>query len=93
LVVELLPFSTLEVSVKIPKKVPQNGYLANPLTIGEHIRKARIDRNLFQEAVAALFPISESALSKWENNKAVPSKAHMPCVISFLGFDPLSINH
>jgi DNA-binding XRE family transcriptional regulator len=60
----------------------------NPQTLGEHIRKARIERRLLQKEVASYIGITENCLNYWENNKTAPQLQHMPKIISFLGYLP-----
>jgi DNA-binding transcriptional regulator YiaG len=71
--------------VKKPN-VPQ--YKSNPQTIGEHIRKKRIESSLLQKQVAAQFGISEDTLTYWENERSQPQVHHYPTIISFLGYYP-----
>ena len=41
-------------------------------TIGDHVRKRRIELGLFQKAVALKLKVSEDAVTYWENNRAIP---------------------
>ena len=48
--------------------IPPKGYPANPSTIGEHIRKKRLDGNLILSDIAKIVGVSESnhlELGKW----------------------------
>jgi len=65
-------------------------YPANPKTLGEYLRKRRIDRSLSMTQLAKLlgFGITDSAIEKWEKNQNRPTEAHRKQIIEFLGFDP-----
>jgi DNA-binding transcriptional regulator YiaG len=84
-----LPFSILKNSSKKPflKK-----YLKNPVTIGDHIRRKRIELGILQKDVAYELNVSEDTVTYWENNRAKPMINHMPAIIRFLKFIPLTIN-
>ncbi len=60
-------------------------------SIGDHIRKRRIELGLFQKDVALKLKVGEDAVTYWENNRAKPMVHHMPLIISFLGYNPLII--
>jgi transcriptional regulator with XRE-family HTH domain len=80
-----LPFSTLDKSIsRLPKQ-----YKQTPETIGQHLLKVRIDRNLTKKAVAAQIGVSSSTIGTWEQDKGKPEATHMKGVISFLGYYPL----
>lgn len=44
-------------------------YPQNPVSIGEHIKKKRIDLKLFQSDVAKIFNVSTDCVTYWENNR------------------------
>ncbi len=71
------------------KKKPA-GYLRNPVTIGDHIRKVRIDRKLTQEEVGKLFMVSTDTVSNWELNRYSPHVSYYKVIIEFLGYYPFS---
>lgn len=64
------------------------GYPAAPTTLGEHLRKRRLDLRETQEQAAARFGISFTAYNGWEANRIAPNSAKWPEVIRFLGYDP-----
>jgi transcriptional regulator with XRE-family HTH domain len=57
-------------------------------SIGDHLRKKRLDLKLFQKDVAAIIGASEASVNNWEANNALPSIAYMPQIIKFLGYLP-----
>lgn len=42
------------------------------MTLGEQIRKAREEKNYSQEELASRLEVSRQAISKWENDTAIP---------------------
>jgi DNA-binding transcriptional regulator YiaG len=73
---------------KIAKKPKIQEYSDNPETIGEHIRKKRIESGLLQKDVAALLAVSEDCVTYWENGRSTPQIHHYPRIIDFLGYYP-----
>jgi hypothetical protein len=64
-------------------------YPATPRTIGEHLRKKRIDMQLSMTQLANLLGlgITDSAIEKWEKNQNRPTEEHRQCILAFLGFN------
>ena len=56
--------------------------------MGDHLRKARIDRGLWQEHVADELGVSVSTICNWEGNHTSVATRHLPQVVAFLGYDP-----
>jgi transcriptional regulator with XRE-family HTH domain len=56
--------------------------------VGDHLRKARMDRGLWQEHVAAELGVSVSTICNWEGNHTSVATRHLPKVMAFLGYDP-----
>jgi len=55
-------------SIHIPfEKQPLAGYPTNPVTIGDHIRKRRMDLGLLQREVAEIIGVTESSIWNWEH--------------------------
>jgi DNA-binding transcriptional regulator YiaG len=69
-------------------------YPAAPCTIGEHLRKKRIDMQLSMTQLADLLGlgITDSAIEKWEKNQNRPTEEHRQRIVGFLGFNPVSTN-
>jgi DNA-binding transcriptional regulator YiaG len=63
-------------------------YPSNPQTLGEHLRKKRIDMQLSMTQLADVLGlgITDSAIEKWEKNQNRPSEYHKQRVEQFLGF-------
>ncbi len=57
-------------------------------TLGDHLKKARLERGLGQEHVAEELGVSVSTLINWEMNHTRVQTRFMPKVVAFLGYDP-----
>jgi transcriptional regulator with XRE-family HTH domain len=59
-------------------------------TIGEQLRKKRIDLHLSMSQLAEILElgITASAVEKWEKNQNRPTLEHLRRILEFLGFDP-----
>lgn len=58
-------------------------------TIGDHIRKRRLDLKLLQSDVAKRLGVIESTVWNWENNATSPTFPYWPTIAEFLGYNPL----
>jgi site-specific DNA recombinase len=86
--IHALPFSRTGNRVKKPFGT---GFKRNPVTIGEHIRKKRMELRLFQKDVAKVIGVSTDCITFWENGRSIPQIHFMPKIISFLGYNPQQI--
>jgi transcriptional regulator with XRE-family HTH domain len=59
-----------------------------PKTLGDHIRRVRLQRSLTQPEAARLLGVVPSALLNWEKGRKEPSIRAIPVVLGFLGYDP-----
>ncbi|MGV3464970.1 MAG: helix-turn-helix transcriptional regulator [Bacteroidota bacterium] len=84
----VLPFS--EYSITLKKRLV--GYPEKPKTVGEHIRKARVDRKLLQKDVAEVIGVSEDCITNWVNERPEPQIQFMPKIIEFLRHIPLEVD-
>jgi transcriptional regulator with XRE-family HTH domain len=82
-----LPFCHL--SLKAPKPPHKKGYPLKIDTLGEHLRKRRLDLGLLQKEVGRIIGVDETTIYNWENNRSSPSLYFLPKVIKFLGYNPL----
>jgi transcriptional regulator with XRE-family HTH domain len=60
-------------------------------TLGDHLRKRRLDLNLLQKEVAKELSTGESTITNWEKNRTFPSLPFLPKIIDFLGYGPMEI--
>ena len=80
-----LPFCKTELKVERPLS-PDYPTALN--TLGDHIRKKRLDLGLFQKDIANIIGTNESTIWNWENNYATPYISYLPNIIKFLGYVP-----
>ncbi len=67
---------------------PDPAYPAELVTVGNHIRKRRLDLKLLQREVAAEIGVSTQTVQYWEAGRHQPAFRHLPAIIRFLGYDP-----
>jgi transcriptional regulator with XRE-family HTH domain/cell division protein FtsB len=58
-------------------------------TVGDHIRRKRLDLKMLQREVAEQLGVCEPSLFNWEANTVSPGIEYMPAIIRFLGYNPL----
>ena len=59
-----------------------------PKTLGEHIKKRRIELALRQRDVALLLKITNFTLINWERGQTEPPVKYWPRIMDFLGYCP-----
>ena len=57
-------------------------------TVGDHIRKHRLDSGLKQKEVSRIIGVTRAMISAWETNPVEPAVKHIPKIIEFLGYVP-----
>jgi len=62
---------------------------AEPKTIGEHIKKRRLQLHLMQSDLAERLGVHWGSIQNWERGIGEPMIRQMPKIIEFLGFDPM----
>ena len=70
------------------QKPPPEDYPTVLNTIGDHLRKVRMDRGLLQKVAAKQIGITASCLVNWELNHNQPHIQHWPDILKFLGYYP-----
>jgi transcriptional regulator with XRE-family HTH domain len=63
-------------------------YPKDPQTLGEHLRKVRLDRGLLQKDVARELSVKKGTVAAWEVNRNPVAVQLIPRVLAFLGYDP-----
>jgi len=58
-------------------------------TLGDHIRKVRLDRKLLQKDVAHELGIDVQSVRNWEQHRSNPKTYLIPRIFDFLGYAPL----
>ncbi len=62
-------------------------YPKNPQTLGEKLRKARMDNGMTLKEAAALFGVSDTAVINWEIRGKIPEENRMEIVKEFIAPD------
>ena len=57
-------------------------------TIGDHIRKIRIERRQYQRNLATIFHVTVDTVRNWEQNRIPPHQRNIPAIVAWLGYDP-----
>ena len=83
-----MPFCKL--SLKAQKPLPDT-YPQILRTIGDHLKKKRLDLGLLQKEVGERLGVDETTICNWENNRTAPVFRFMPKIIEFLGYVPYGI--
>ena len=81
-------FLFCELTLTAPKPLPA-GYPKTLTTIGDHLRKRRLDLGLTQLEVAPQLGVTEKTVNTWEVHGQQPEIRYLPKIIAFLGYDPL----
>ena len=76
---------TIVVPLIIP---PLEELTREPVTLGDHLRRRRIELELYQKDVAAKLGVTTSTVWNWENTGSVDLR-FIPRVINFLGYNPI----
>lgn len=79
------PFCDFTLSAPIP--LPES-YPTAPRTIGEHIRKTRMDRGLTLGSVALEIGVGIPTVANWECGRYEPREKYWSKISRFLGYDP-----
>jgi DNA-binding XRE family transcriptional regulator len=69
------------------KKTPYPAYPKALNTLGDHIRKRRLDLKLLQKEVAKKIGVDETSINNLENNRVKPSLALILKITEFIGYD------
>jgi DNA-binding transcriptional regulator YiaG len=66
-----------------------NRYPVCPKTVGQHLRKRRLDLGLKQSEVARTLGVHIETFKNWERGVNVPTGRVIPKILGFLGYDPV----
>jgi len=61
-----------------------------PKTLGDFLRKKRVEAGLSQCQVAEIVGVSTETIKMWEHNKTKPTGRFRQSAVAFLGIDPRS---
>jgi len=73
----------LKLTIIRSKKLPKD-YLMRPKTLGQKIRKHRMDLGLFQKDVARFVGVVTDTVTLWEKRRKEPSKRYLKRIEQFL---------
>jgi DNA-binding XRE family transcriptional regulator len=57
-------------------------------TLGERIKKLRLERGLFQRDLAKMIGVNEMTIVNWEKGRTRPTKRNLERIKIILGFEP-----
>ncbi len=80
-----LPSSQIVLKAKKPLS---SAYPKTLKTLGDHLRKRRLDMKLLQKDVAQELSVCEQSICNWEKNLAKPDIKYIPTIIKFIGYVP-----
>ncbi len=72
----------------ITKKPANAAYPTSPNTLGDHLRKVRLDRRLSQPEVAKMLKVTTDTVTGWELNRHSPPMRLAKGIVRFLGYLP-----
>jgi transcriptional regulator with XRE-family HTH domain len=81
--VAFLPFAQVIVKAAKPSSCPKH-----PTTLGQHLKKRRIELGLLQKEVAEQLGLDECTIGNWEKDRTYPAVRYLPRLIAYLGYDP-----
>ena len=80
-----LPFCHIRLTGRKPPPPP---YPRQLRTLGDHLRKQRLDLGLLQSQVAEQLGVDHMTICNWEINRTSPQLRLIPKIITFLGYVP-----
>ena len=80
-----LPFCDLV--LRTPKPLGRE-YPTKLRSIGDHLRKRRLDLGLLQREAALRIGVDKTTVFNWEAGTASPNLRAIPGLVRFLGYDP-----
>ena len=81
----MFPFCHLTLNSKKPLSIQ---YPTELKTIGDHLRKKRLDLGLLQREVADRIGAMKDSVYLWEANRVAPTLPFLPKIIELLGYCP-----
>jgi DNA-binding XRE family transcriptional regulator len=75
--------------IAIPLKIqPFPEFSGEPVTLGDHLRRRRLELGLYQKDIAEQIGVTASTIWNWEHGWSIDWR-YLPRVINFLGFNPI----
>jgi transcriptional regulator with XRE-family HTH domain len=66
-------------------------YSENPKTLGEHLKKRRLELELTQKQAAQALGVNHWTVMNWEAGRFHPLIRWLPAILRFLGYDPFPV--
>jgi DNA-binding XRE family transcriptional regulator len=86
---DALPFpSSYRVSRNIPLNVFNPRFPADPVTLGDVIRKLRIEQGLLQKELAADIGVDQMTIVNWEKSRTRPGKKYIQRLSAYFDLNP-----
>ena len=63
-----------------------------PVTLGDHIRRRRLELGLEQRELARQLGADEMTVCNWEKGRTFPSIRFLPRIVRFLGYVPFRLD-
>ncbi len=82
--VAFLPFVQVIVKTRKPSACPEH-----PATLGQHLKRRRIQLGLHQKQVAERLGLDECTIANWEKDRTCPAVRYLPRLIGYLEYNPL----
>ena len=82
-----LPFTSLRLKAVRPPDIPR-GYPRCLRSVGDHLRRRRLDLGFGQRTVARQLGVREETVRLWETGRARPLPRNYGQIVRFLGKDP-----
>jgi transcriptional regulator with XRE-family HTH domain len=80
-----LPFQKIRLTARKPK---DSVYPKELKTLGDQLRKRRLDLGLLQREVARILGVDVDSVGHWETGRSQPKVPTLPRIIDFLGYLP-----
>lgn len=74
--------------VLVGEKRPSESYPKTLVTLGDHLRKRRLDLGLTQDQAAIRLGADRTSVSYWESNYRPANEQHLASIYAFLGYRP-----
>lgn len=73
------------------QRPPHPAYPKTLKTLGDHLRKRRLDLKLLQKDIAQKLGVDKTSIHNWESGYATPKLWFMPRILKFLGYIPFEM--
>ncbi len=92
----MYPFTNNSNTVKTAYKIetsliiqPPKELTTEPVTLGDHLRRRRLELGLYQKDVAVQIGVTTSSIWNWEHGWTIDLR-FIPGIIEFIGYNPIS---